>query len=151
MELEINTYKVGERPQVTLPNPDFYNLLGEEGIRKLVADHYEFMRKSAIANLFPKDDAAFETVIKHSADFFVQICGGPQYFNQNRGKPMLITRHAPFKITYKARLVWLECYREALLKLTIPKEPIISFWNYINVFSIWMVNTEDPPIVLPNQ
>jgi hemoglobin len=109
------------------------------------------MRKSSISDLFPQDASAFEAVKKHSADFFVQICGGPPYFNQNRGKPMLINRHAPFKITYRARLVWLDCYRDALAKLTIPDELILSFWNYINVFSIWMVNTDETPIVPPNQ
>lgn len=151
MELSINTYKLGERPEVKMPNPEILNLLKEEGMRKLVGDHYDLMRESSIRNLFPTDDAAFETVKQHSADFFIQICGGPAYFNQNRGKPMLISRHTPFKITYEARLTWLDCYRIALLRLEIPEEYILSFWNYINVFSIWMVNSVEPTIAPPNQ
>jgi len=152
MELVINTYHVGERPDVKMPDPEILKWLGEEGMRKLVSDHYDLMRESPIRDLFPENPAAFEAIKQHSADFFIQICGGPSYFNQNRGKPMLIARHAPFKITYKARLTWLDCYRTALLRLEIPEDYIISFWNYINVFSIWMVNTDDAPvIVLPNQ
>jgi len=30
MDLQINTYKYGERPEVTKPDPEFYNQLGEE-------------------------------------------------------------------------------------------------------------------------
>lgn len=142
MDLIINTYKVGERPEVKMPNPEILALLKEEGMRKLVSDHYDLMRESTIRNLFPANNEAFEAIKQHSADFFIQICGGPTYFNQNRGKPMLINRHAPFKITYEARLTWLDCYRTALLRLKIPEEYVLSFWNYINVFSIWMVNTD---------
>lgn len=45
---------------------------------------------------------------------FIQICGGPKYFNENRGAPMMVARHQPFKITPKTRMVWLECYIEVL-------------------------------------
>jgi len=50
-------------------------------------------------------------------------------------------RHAPFTITLEGRNVWLTCYKEALLELDIPENLVLSFWNYINVFSIWIVNT----------
>jgi len=147
MDLTLNAYTVGERPEVKMPDPEIFGLLGEAGMRKLVSDHYDLMRESSIRELFPENLQAFEAIKKHSADFFIQICGGPTYFNQNRGKPMLINRHAPFKITYAARITWLECYRTALLRLHIPEEYIVSFWNYINVFSIWMVNSEEPFVI----
>jgi hemoglobin len=70
------------------------------------------------------------------------IHGGHPYFNENRGKPMLAKRHAPFHITPEARIVWLNCYQQVLLKLNIPEEMKQSFWNYLNVFSFWMVNTK---------
>ena len=142
MDLQIKTFQFGERPDVTKPDPEFYKALGEEGIRKLVGRHYDLLRVSSINNLFPADDAVFETSKSHSADFIIQICGGPDYFNQHRGKPMLATRHATFTITPDARLVWLGCYKQALLELNISEELLVSFWNYINIFSNWMVNTK---------
>jgi hemoglobin len=142
MELVITFFESGTRPAVTMPDTAILTLLKEEGVRELVSDHYALLRKSAISGLFPKDEVAFDLVTKHSADFFIQIFGGPAYFNENRGKPMLINRHAPFAITPEARVVWLECYREVLLKLDIEETVIISFWNYLNVFSHWMVNTK---------
>ena len=141
MQLIITDFEFGEMPQVTLPNPMFLGLLKEAGVRELVNNHYNLLRKSKVQNLFPSDDMKFEEAKKHSADFFVQILGGPKYYNENRGQPRLPDRHSPFAITLEARKVWLNCYRELLLKLELPEEVVMSFWDYINVFSIKMVNT----------
>jgi hemoglobin len=141
MELAISTFEFGKRPEVVLPNPDFFNLLKEDGMRKMVSEHYDLLRQSNVKGLFPPDDEHFELAKKHSADFFIQICGGPSYFNENRGKPLLVKRHETFAITPEARLTWLQCYKAVLLKLNIPEDIIVSFWNYINYFSNWMVNT----------
>lgn len=141
MELVINSYNYGDRPGVTLPDPSFYKALGEEGIRKLVNRHYDIMRVSSIKDLFPEEDDEFELAKLRSSDFMIQICGGPDYFNQHRGSPKLINRHAGFSITPAGRIVWLKCYKQALLELSIPEDALLSFWEYINVFSSWMVNT----------
>ena len=142
MELKINNYKMGERPDVTIPVRDFLKQLGEEGIRKMVSRHYDLMRVSDIKHLFPESDEDFENAKLRSSDFMIQICGGPDYFNQHRGKPMMINRHAPFKITPQGRIVWLTCYRQALIETGLTETLILSFWEYINVFSAWMVNAE---------
>ncbi|MBN2765663.1 MAG: globin [Paludibacteraceae bacterium] len=142
MQPEIQQYPFGARPDVTRPNPEFLTFMGEDGIRKLVNRHYNLMSESSIAHLFPTDKAEFEAAKKRSADFFIQICGGPDYFNQNRGKPALIRRHAPFAIDAAGRQVWLECYHQALLEFDIPKHLFNSFWNYIQVFSAWMINSK---------
>jgi len=141
MDLQINSYQFGERPAVTRPDLDFYKVLGEKGIRNMVSKHYDLLRESDIKKLFPKDDAVFELSKQNSADFMIQICGGPDYFNQHRGKPMMIDRHSQFSITPEGRVVWLNCYKKVLLELNIPENLVLSFWNYINVFSNWMVNT----------
>lgn len=142
MELKIWPYKPG-RPDVKLPSKEMFTLLQEEGIRKLVSDHYNLLRESSIAHLFPKNPIAFEKAKEHSADFFIQICGGPMYFNKNRGKPQLFKRHLPHKITPEARVVWLDCYKQVLEKLNVHDDVKQTFWDYLNVFSIWMVNSEN--------
>ena len=141
MELLISKYLPGEKPDVTLPSIKMFEILGEEGIRSLVSNHYDLLVQSEIKNLFPKNPLALEKAKEHSADFFIQICGGPMYFNKNRGKPMLNRRHIPFKITAEGRIIWLECYKTALLNTNLPEEVLFSFWNYLDVFSKWMVNT----------
>jgi len=52
MELKINTYPLGARPEVTKPHPDFINELGEDGIRTMVSRHYDLLRQSSINNYF---------------------------------------------------------------------------------------------------
>ena len=134
-------YKPGERPDVTLPSTQMWDILGEAGIRKMVNEHYDLLVKSDIAGLFPANPIAFEKAKENSADFFIQICGGPMYFNKHRGKPMLNRRHLPFKITPEGRNTWLSCYREVLQKPDLPDDVKTSFWNYLDTFSKWMVNS----------
>lgn len=143
MELKIKEYPFGERPEVIRPNREIFNYLGEKGIRKLVDDHYELLKKSAFSPLFPQEKDEFEAAKLRSSDFFIQMLGGPEYFNQNRGAPMLVRRHVNFKITREARRVWLQCYQKLLPQLDVPEELVISYWNYLDVFSTWMVNSEE--------
>ena len=147
MNLIITDGQIGIRPPVTKPHPGFFFQVGEKRFRQLVDDHYEMIRNSDIAFLFPvNDEDDFTAAKKHAADFFIQICGGPDYFNQTRGEPRMVGRHAPFRIDEAARRRWLEFYAVLLPKLEaegINPEYIESFWTYIDVFSIWMINTPD--------
>jgi hemoglobin len=145
MNLEITYGEFGVRPPVTKAIPEFYIEIGEEGIRKLISDHYDAIKESDIAFLFPINEEDFELAKKHSADFIIQICGGPAYFNQSRGAPQMVGRHAPFRIDAKARETWLKLYQPLFLELEekgITSKSLESFWNYLNVFSLWMVNTQ---------
>ncbi|MEA3373067.1 MAG: globin [Campylobacterota bacterium] len=147
MNLKITDGALGVRPPVTKPHPGFFHQVGEERFRKLVDDHYEMIRPSDIAFLFPvHDEDDFQQAKNNAADFFIQISGGPDYFNQHRGAPQMVGRHAPFRIDEHARRRWLEFYQELLPPLEdegVEPEYIESFWNYIDVFSIWMINTPD--------
>ncbi len=143
MNFTINQYEFGQRPAVSLPSPQFIEILTEAGIRKMVSDHYDLLSKSEVNHLFPRIEEALDKAKQRSSDFFIQICGGHPYFNENRGKPMLARRHAPFAITPSARIVWLKCYQLVLSNLELPEPVIQSFWDYLNVFSFWMVNTNE--------
>lgn len=143
MEFNITQAQIGTRPPVELPDPRILEHLGEDGMRQLISDHYDLLRESKIKGLFPPTPEAFEMAKKHSADFFIQICGGPKYFNESRGRPMMAARHAPFAITQEARRIWLESYIIILSKLDMPEDLKRSFWNYLDIFSIWMMNTEE--------
>lgn len=141
MEFVITSYKPGFRPQVTLPSSEMFLLLKEEGMRKMISDFYDLLIESEIKELFPKNPIALEKAKENSADFFIQICGGPAYFNKHRGQPKLNQRHQPFKITAEGREVWLNCFKDVLQKLNLPENVLQSFWNYLDVFSKWMVNS----------
>ena len=144
LNFSILPYQVGVTPPVTKPNPAFLTDIGEEGMRALLDRFYMGLFESPIKELFPKEIDVMKNAGQVSADFFIQICGGTPYFNQNRGAPQMGKRHAPFAITPDARLHWLVCFEEALQLIIDEKqsseENIQSFWDYINVFSIWMIN-----------
>ncbi|OCL83660.1 globin domain-containing protein [Arcobacter porcinus] len=141
MQFTITKGIFGERPAVKIPDKRFLELIGEDGIRKIISEHYDILVESEIKDLFPPVGRALEMAKKHSADFFIQICGGPKYFNESRGAPMMFVRHQPFKITPEAREVWLKSYIPILENIEIEEELMQSFWNYLDIFSIWMINT----------
>ena len=141
LEFNITPQTSNEQPQVTIPVPEFLELMGEDGIRAMAKRHYDAIRTSDINHKFPQDDEGFDLATKNSAEFFIQICGGPAYFNENRGAPMMAARHSPFKINQNARRIWLESYILVLKDLEVDEGLKQSFWNYLDIFSIWMMNT----------
>lgn len=141
MEYKIELFNPNKLAEVNLPSNEVLKYLTEDGVRELISKHYDLLKISKIKDLFPKSEKGIEMAKKHSADFFIQIMGGPTYFNESRGNPMMRRRHAPFKITPEARIVWLECYIEALEKTKAPDNIKQSYWNYVNSFSTWMVNS----------
>ncbi len=147
LDFSILPYQEGVNPPVTKPNPAFLTDIGEQGMRDLFDRFYMDLFKSPIKDIFPLDKEEMKIAGQHSADFFIQICGGPQYFNQNRGAPQMRGRHAPFRITPHARLHWLVIIEEAMQPIIEQKlsseENIQSFWNYLNIFSQWMINAKD--------
>ena len=147
LDFSIIPYTEGVNPPVTKPNPAFLTDIGEEGMRALFARFYTLLFKSPIKDIFPLNEEEMQIAAQHSADFFIQICGGTPYFNQNRGAPQMRKRHAPFTITPHARLHWLTAFEEALAPIIKQKqstdENIQSLWNYVNVFSTWMINSRD--------
>jgi hemoglobin len=145
MNLEISYAEFGVRPPVTKPIPEFLIEVGEKGIRELISQHYDLIKQSDIKHLFPQDEADFEQAKINSSDFFIQICGGQPYFNTNRGAPQMIGRHAPFRIDAKARETWLKLYKpliEELKEQGVTETSLQSFWNYLNIFSVWMINSK---------
>ena len=142
MNFEIKILPPDYRPEPELPDENMFEAMGEQAIRKMVSDHYDLLVESEIKDMFPPKGYGLEQAKERSADFFIQRLGGPDYFNQNRGAPMLSKRHSFFKVTPEGRMEWLRCYREVLQKQHIPDSMKQSFWNYLHDFSNWMVNTE---------
>lgn len=147
LDFSITPYTAGVELPVNKPNPAFLTEIGEQEMRDLLDRFYMNLFESPIKEIFPKDREVMKKAGQISADFFIQICGGTAYFNQNRGMPQMRKRHAPFSITPEGRLHWLIAYEEALQpiieqKLSTEKN-IQSFWNYLDIFSQWMINARD--------
>ncbi|RHX91759.1 bacitracin resistance protein BacA [Leptospira stimsonii] len=117
-----------------------FNAVGELSLRKLVSDFYDQIPQSSIAFMFPKNVEESKT---KSADFLIQVTGGPPLYSQNYGPPRMRARHLPFPIDEKARRVWLSCYRKALDGWEADSVQKEILWSFLKDFSGWMVNLEN--------
>lgn len=147
LDFSITPYQEGVNPPVTKPNPAFLTDLGEDGMRELFDSAYLILFQSPIKDIFPQTKEGIRKAGQTSADFFIQICGGEDYFNRKQGAPRMVGRHAFFRITPSARVEWLKVFQEALKPIvenqSASVENIQSFWNYIDIFSMWMINTKE--------
>lgn len=133
------------RPQeIAPPSRAIFAAMGEDNIRRLLADFYAELERSAIRAMFPRDMAAAS---QKSADFFIGLLGGPPYYHQRHGNPAMRARHAPFPIDMTARRVWLDCFETVLAdaptRYNFPAEHLPGFHAFLVGFSLWMVNTAE--------
>ncbi|XDD50624.1 bacitracin resistance protein BacA [Leptospira sp. WS92.C1] len=117
-----------------------HSIVGEDSLRKLVSDFYDQIPGTQIAFMFPKN--LEESKIK-SADFLIQVTGGPPLYSQRYGPPRMRARHIPFPIDEKSRRVWLSCYRKALDIWNADDSQKEILWSFLKDFSGWMVNLEN--------
>ena len=129
----------GGPPQGPPPSKEIFIQMGEEKIRELVKFFYEEIETSSIRSMFP--ETLEESVVK-SADFMVQVFGGPPHYSRNYGPPRMRMRHLPFVIDEKARRSWLGCYKKALERVQIQEDIKNQIWEFLVSFSEWMVNAK---------
>ena len=129
--------------QVPPVSREIYGLMGEENIRTMLRDVYLEFEQSEIRAMFPKD---IVKASEKSADFFIGILGGPPVYHQKHGNPMMRARHMPFEIDARARQVWLDCFEtvlaDAVEKYNFPIQYLRNFHEFLQGFSMWMVNTK---------
>lgn len=131
----------GDSP-VTPPDPEFYNVLGEKRFRALISRFYTIISEdNTIAHFFPEEGEGLDQARRNAADFFIQACGGPTWFDERRGGMSMQEAHARFSVTPKAREGWLHCLRQALGELEDVDDSLkISFWNFCDTLSQHIVN-----------
>lgn len=127
-------------PEVPFPSNALFNAWGEANIRTMVHHHHMLLRKTAIGNLFPADDAAFAFATAKTADFFVEALGGEKSYTPVHGHPALRMRHFHITIDEKGREIWLMMYKKTINDLKMPTEHIEEFWNWIEPLSMRMIN-----------
>ena len=127
-------------PEVPFPSKRIFAAMGAERITEMVRRHHTLLRKSVIGEMFPADDAAFEAATLKTAEFFIEVTGGPKLFTEQYGHPALRERHFRFTIDEKGREIWLMMYKKTLKEIDFPKEHLAEFWNWIEPLSIRMIN-----------
>ena len=85
---------------------------GDQFFVRLVDAFYRVVETDEILRPMYPDD--LEESKRHLVLFLGQYWGGPRTYQEQRGHPRLRMRHAPFRITKKARDAWLSAMRTAL-------------------------------------
>ena len=137
MEREIYVPPTGPPQGPIIPKGTFQKL-GETKFRELLDLFYENILSSEIRDMFPEGN--LKESAEKSADFLIQVSGGPPYYSQKYGPPRMRMRHFPFEIDEKARRVWLSCYKKALNDSGIEDPEKSYIWDFLVSFSAWMVN-----------
>lgn len=130
--------------EIAPPSREIHAAMGDEMIYQMLADFYSELEKSEIRPMFAHD---MQSASRKSADFFIGLLGGPPYYHERHGNPMMRARHLPFPITERARRVWLDCFEAVLVdaesKYNFPHQHLPGFLRFLDGFSQWMVNTPD--------
>jgi len=119
----------------------FYDQIGGfPTIAKIVARFYEGVATDEVLRpLYPEEDLG--PAQERFTMFLVQYWGGPTTYSETRGHPRLRMRHAPFRVTPKARDHWLRHFRVGLESADLPPELEGQFWDYVTHAAQFMVNT----------
>lgn len=115
---------------------------GSVTIHHLVEAFYKRVAENPdLQPIFPDD--LTETARKQE-QFLSQFLGGPAYYTEEHGHPMLRARHLPFEITPTRKNAWLVCMSEALDEVDI-QEPYKSaiFERLMHTAHHMMNTTED--------
>ena len=113
---------------------------GEPFFVDLVEGFYQGVENDEILRpMYPEDLADAK---RHLVLFLVQYWGGPRTYLEERGHPRLRMRHAPFKITKRAREAWLTAMMTALnsLRGRLSEEQFEEFAEYFAMSAMQLRN-----------
>jgi len=100
---------------------------------KLVDGFYAAVERDELLRpMYPED---LTDAKRHLVLFIAQYFGGPDAYLEERGHPRLRMRHAPFRITKRARDAWLEAMAQALesLRSEITNEEFVEMNSYFDM------------------
>ena len=116
-----------------------YDVIGEEGFRRLVAAFYRRVPGDDILGpLYPPGD--MPGAEQRLREFLIQRFGGPDHYSQRRGHPRLRMRHAPFKIDQAGRNRWVELMESALTEAKLPPEAEPALRRFFDDAATFMIN-----------
>lgn len=115
---------------------------GEPTIEKIVDVLYSNVAKNAnLYAIFPDD--LTEVAWKQKL-FLMHLLGGPSYYLQERGHPMLKRRHLEFIITPERRDAWLACMDIALSEADVIEPYRTDIFKRLTMVAHHMENTPAP-------
>jgi hemoglobin len=111
---------LGPDQPASMNEAEVMEILGADGIRRIVAAFYRRVREDdVIGPLYPADD--WEGSEERLREFLLFRLGGSTRYLELRGHPRLRMRHAPFPIGERERDRWLRLMDAAMTEAIVPE------------------------------
>ncbi|MBM3785998.1 MAG: globin [Acidobacteria bacterium] len=122
----------------TLPEDKVYELIGDDGFRRLTGAFYrQIPADDILGPMYPASD--FAGAEQRLRDFLIFRFGGPPVYIEKRGHPRLRMRHNPFPVDQAARDRWVHLMNNALTEAALPAEAeavLRPFFEHVATFLI---------------
>lgn len=113
---------------------------GHETFARLVHRFYQGVAEDPeLRAMYPEEDLG--PAEQRLLMFLEQYWGGPTTYSDQRGHPRLRMRHHPFKVTPRARDLWLSHMRVAVSELGLPPLHESLLWDYLERAAHSMINS----------
>ena len=115
-----------------------YEELGAEKLSELMHAFYARVAKHPqLIPIFPED---FTETIRKQIQFQTQYLGGPNYYTEEHGHPMMRARHMNFKITPDRAQAWLECMTAAMDEVSLDEKFRKTYFQRLAMTAHHMIN-----------
>ena len=122
-----------------MSQPTLYDIVGEDGLTRLVASFYRRVAEDDLLRpMYPENDLAGAE--QRLRDFLVFRFGGPQRYIEQRGHPRLRMRHMPFPIDQSARDRWMQLMDASLVESGFADEVIEAMHTFFDGVATFMIN-----------
>ncbi|AWB32805.1 group II truncated hemoglobin [Orrella marina] len=122
----------------------FDRLGGEVRVKALVDRFYDLMdlepQYTALRAVHGED---LSRAREHLFWFLCGWLGGPSYFTEKVGAPMLRRRHLPFSIGVLERDQWMACMNQAMVETDVPDDLREQLYPAFMKTADWMRNRAD--------
>lgn len=125
--------------QQALPEDKVYELIGEDGFRRLVRAFYrQIPGDDLLGPMYPAQD--LQGAEERLAGFLIFRFGGPQTYIEQRGHPRLRMRHAPFAVNRAARDRWIAIMNNAFAEAALPPEAEVLLRGFFEHVATFLIN-----------
>ena len=115
-----------------------YEELGAEKLSELMHAFYARVAKHPqLIPIFPED---LTETIRKQIQFQTKYLGGPNYYTEEHGHPMMRARHMNFKITPDRAQAWLECMAEAMDEVDLDEKFRKTYYQRLVMTAHHMIN-----------
>lgn len=116
-----------------------FEAIGEATLHRLVDTFYSMVRQHPdLSPIFPDD---LRETARKQKQFLTQYLGGPSFYTEEHGHPMLRARHMRFSVTPARAKAWLSCMRQAMDQVGLEGPVRDEFYSRLFLTAQHMVNT----------